>query len=502
MPRRRNSLWWGTLTLTGAALASRGLGLIYRMLLARFLGAEGLGFFQMIFPFYIALVTLSVAGTPIAISQMVAEGRAPSSRLLKVALWIVLGISVPLMVIVILGARPLSLTLYHDARFIPLLWALAPALLGVAFTSVLRGYFIGIERTEYPAASQVAEQMARVTILFAILNFIGTKAFANAPLVAVMLIPLGEMVSLIILGFAYFKYPGRSPSKSESRPIRRLAVDILRLSLPITFNRLMGSAIGVLEASLIPERLVLSGMSQKNAIRYFGQLTGMALPLIFFPTALTSSLSINLVPTIAKAHAEGQHGEVHRLIVDSLRATALLTIPVTIILLLTGVQLDDLFFHATISRHVFIPLVVGGFFLYFDITLSGVLRGLGRTDIPMRNDLLSSVIEVGLIFALASRPGYGPEGIAIAVSVGFVISAVLNAWAAFRLTHLAIKWFSVFGRPVLAASPLLFVIPFWKLIALSEQWNHAVTLMSSLILAAVVYLVGLSLTGVKISRLI
>ncbi|MHB1956384.1 MAG: oligosaccharide flippase family protein, partial [Sulfobacillus sp.] len=176
----QRKLLWGTLTLTSAALASRGLGLLYRMLLARFLGAEGLGVFQMIFPLYVALVTLAVAGTPVAVSQMVAEGRREARSLVRLATAIVLAVSIPLMLIVYVWARPLALTLYHDSRFVPLLWAIAPALLAVAFSAVLRGYFIGLQRVEVPAASQVAEQLARVVIMFAILSMMG-RQIPHAP---------------------------------------------------------------------------------------------------------------------------------------------------------------------------------------------------------------------------------------------------------------------------------------------------------------------------------
>ncbi|WP_430626646.1 oligosaccharide flippase family protein [Sulfobacillus thermotolerans] len=203
--RKKRSLWWGTLTLTGAAVASRGLGLVYRMLLARFLGAEGLGFFQMIFPFYVALVTLAVAGTPVAVSQLIAEEHTNPRRLMRLALIIVTVVSVPLIGLVIMLAKPLAVMLYHDPRFIPLIITIAPALIAVGFSAVLRGYFVGIQQLTYPALSQVSEQLSRVVILYTILNFIGRHAFHNAPLVAVALIPIGEGVSLVILALAYVR---------------------------------------------------------------------------------------------------------------------------------------------------------------------------------------------------------------------------------------------------------------------------------------------------------
>lgn len=493
MKSSQRRLIWGTLTLTSAALASRGLGLLYRMLLARFLGAEGLGFFQMIFPLYVALVTLAVAGTPVAVSQMVAEGQAQTRALIRLAITLVLSVSIPLMLLVYLWARPLAMAIYHDPQFIPLLWAISPALIAVAFSSVLRGYFIGLQRVEIPAASQVAEQLARVVIMYGILNIIGQQ-IPHAPLVAVILIPIGEAVSLIILAWAYWHRPPSEELLGSSMPHLR---DLLKLSLPVTFSRLLGSLVAVIEAVLIPLRLERSGLSRFAAIQLFGKLTGMVLPLIFFPTALSLSLATNLVPVVAQSQAVHDMLTVRQHVRSSLSATALVGVPVTAILLIIGVQLDDLLFHAQVPTNVFIPLVVGGFFLYFDITLSGVLRGLGHTGIPFRNDLIASSVEVCLIWILAAHPHHGAQGVAIALSIGFFLSFLLNLWATVRITGERIRWANLLMRPFVATIPMVIMTGWWQGWALHQGWDPLLRLLSSLVVAVILYLTMWRLIGLS-----
>ncbi|MCY0909450.1 polysaccharide biosynthesis protein [Sulfobacillus sp. hq2] len=497
--RKKRSLWWGTLTLTGAAVASRGLGLVYRMLLARFLGAEGLGFFQMIFPFYVALVTLAVAGTPVAVSQLIAEEHTNPRRLMRLALIIVTVVSVPLIGLVIMLAKPLAVMLYHDPRFIPLIITIAPALIAVGFSAVLRGYFVGIQQLTYPALSQVSEQLSRVVILYTILNFIGRHAFHNAPLVAVALIPIGEGVSLVILALAYVRsYAPLAGVMSHTSKVR----DILRLSVPVTFSRLLGSLVGVIEAFFIPMRLEAAGMSPYNAIRYFGQLTGMALPLIFFPTALTLSLSTNLVPVVAHCHSAEDEQGIREAVMEGLEATAVFTVPVTILLLALGIKLDDLFFHAHIHADVFYPLVLGGFFLYFDITLSGALRGLGRTDIPMRNDLIASALEILMIYLLSINPRMAPTGIPTAIGLGFVLSMVFNAVSFTRLSRIRIPWGKILLRPLASSIPVLLTLALWHIWGMGRHLPQAESLMGSIGLTILAYLLSLRLTGPTHHRLL
>ena len=494
--QHKRTLWWGTLTLTGAALASRGLGLVYRMLLARFLGSEGLGFFQMIFPLYISLVTLAVAGTPVAVSQLIAEDNINGTLLVRRSLAVVTAISLPLMVLVILAARPLAMALYHDIRFSLFLVTLAPALLAVGLSAVLRGYFVGVQHLTYPAFSQVAEQLTRVVILYTLLNIVGHRAFSNAPLVAVALIPFGEGISLIILGAAYYRtFSNASSLGSVSKPRAITIPQILEVSLPVTFSRLLGSLVGVVEAFWLPWRLERAGMSTYNAIRYFGQLTGMAIPLILFPTALTMALATNLIPLVSQAHSRGDQKGIRSVLMESLQTTAVFTVPVTMFLLIFGPHLDDLFFHSHVATSLFYPLTLGGFFLYFDITVSGALRGLGRTGIPMRNDLIASGVELALIWMFTTHLSTAPVGVASAIAVGFVISPILNTWSLTRLTRISIPWIKILSTPLLSAIPAVLSLLLWHLWAMALHFNPLLNLSVAITIGLLAYLAALAMTG-------
>ncbi|MCL4520292.1 MAG: oligosaccharide flippase family protein [Firmicutes bacterium] len=505
MTKNRRSLWWGTLTLTGAAITSRGLGMVYRVLLARFLGAEGLGLYQMIFPLFIALVTLSVAGTPVAISQMVADDQVDPLPLLQRARMIVLSITIPVMIIIVFAARPIVLQLYHDPRFVPLLLILTPALLAIAFSSVLRGFFLGQQMMTVPSLAQVVEQIVRVIFLVVLLHFAADHLIQNRIAIATALIPIGEGISLLILAIGFYQWqrPARTLPETPSRPASTPAPTvvshraILRMSLPIMFSRLLGSLIGVIEAALIPRQLRRHGFSEIRAVAYFGKVTGMALPLILFPTALTVALSTNLIPAVAKAHARHDRQAIAGLIQESLSATAYLTVPVTAILLILGTALDDWVFHGNLQPTVFIPLTLGAFFLYFDIALAGILRGLGRTDIPLHNDLISTGAEVAMILAFAS-----PEGLAAAIAVGFISSWWLNLRATARLTGIHLPWLKILMKPGLATVPMVLAVPLWERWASLHHLARSVELTAGLAIAAVIYLMALRLTGVQWSRLL
>ena len=65
----------GTLLLTGAGLFCRILGFFYRIYMSRTIGAEGLGLYNMIHPFFSIAFALCAGSIQTALSQYVAANR-------------------------------------------------------------------------------------------------------------------------------------------------------------------------------------------------------------------------------------------------------------------------------------------------------------------------------------------------------------------------------------------------------------------------------------------
>jgi len=63
----------GALILTIAGLMVKIIGSVNRILLSRLLGGEGIGLYQIAYPIYLLMISISAAGIPIAISILVAK---------------------------------------------------------------------------------------------------------------------------------------------------------------------------------------------------------------------------------------------------------------------------------------------------------------------------------------------------------------------------------------------------------------------------------------------
>ena len=63
----------GAIVIAVGGLLSKIIGAFYRVPLTNIIGTEGIGLYQMVFPVYCALLTLSSTGIPTALSKLVAE---------------------------------------------------------------------------------------------------------------------------------------------------------------------------------------------------------------------------------------------------------------------------------------------------------------------------------------------------------------------------------------------------------------------------------------------
>ena len=72
---------------------------------------------------------------------------------------------------------------------------------------------------------------------------------------------------------------------------RTILANIIKISVPVSFNRFITSMMGAVELILIPRMLLIGGMNYQASIAEYGKLTGMAMPLVFFPSLVTSSFS-------------------------------------------------------------------------------------------------------------------------------------------------------------------------------------------------------------------
>lgn len=383
---RKNALIRGTFLLTFSGFFCRFLGFFYRIYLSHTFGEEGVGLYQLIFPIYTFCFALTSSGLETAISRSVAQKCAQGKKKealhsLKAGLLISFSLSLLCLFILQQHASYIATTLLHDSRCTPLIATLSYAIPFASIHSCIIGYCYGIKNAKIPAFSQIVDPIVRITTVCFLCYFFTTHSSYTPIIFTVLGLIAGEIAStlLSILQLKHLSchlYDHTSFS-TMFHPFKEL----ISLSIPLTLNRIILSFLTALEGVSIPSRLQLYGYNVKESLSLYGVLTGMALPCILFPSAITNSLAVLLMPEIASCQTSSNHSKLHKLVARSLSSCFILGLTCCFFFLLTGSFIGSFLFKSQTAGKFIITLAWICPFLYLNTTLLSILNGLGKVSL-------------------------------------------------------------------------------------------------------------------------
>ena len=396
--------------LVGASLLMRSVSLFFNAYVSGKIGAEGMGLFSLVMSVYGFAVTFATSGINLAVTRLCAEvigeGKEGEVRpiLRRAVLHAVLFGGTASLVLFVF-ATPIGTGLLGDARTVPSLRLLAVSMVPIALSSVFSGYFTAVRRVSRNAAAQLFEQGARI-----FLTVYGLLALAPAGLTYACLALVGgsaiaEFLSFFFLLVQYLvdrrKHLRGTPCVAKKGIMPR----ILHISLPIAFSAYVRSGLLTVEHILIPLCLSLGGADRAEALASYGVLHSMALPVILYPTAISSAFSGLLVPEMAEAQARGEHARVRYMTERALGATLLFSMLSAGVLCASAGEIGELFYkNAEAGRYIRLiaPVAV---IMYLDTTVDCILKGLGYQVYSMGVNISDSVLSILLVLLLLPRMG-------------------------------------------------------------------------------------------------
>jgi len=487
----------GALILTVAGVITRILGFVYRVYMSNMIGAEGMGLYQLIMPIYSLAWALTCAGFTTTVSKLTAQEKA-KGELGNVQRILVISVTATVFLGIVTGtamffmADYIALHFFNEARVGMSLRLLAIAVPFMATGSCLRGYFFGLQEHIVPAVNQVLEQCVRMVVIFAIMGIFLPFGLEYAIAAAVIGIIAEEIFSF---GFAVaaYKLKQRKVQRAKAEMSYRVAASmIMIMALPLTANRVTGSFLAAFENALIPQRLQLFGHSASEAIAEFGKMTGMAMPLIYFPSAFLVSLAISLVPAVSEAHAVKNIRQISFTTSKAMLFAAIIGFGSASLFVIFSYELGMAIYNQDISR-MLVSLGVMSPFLYMQVVLAGILNGLGFQVFIFRNSLISSVINIAIIYFFV--PIRGIDAFVIGWLLSLIIVFALEIRKLQETVELSFEFVQWFVKPFISCLAAgLFV----KLVAnrhIFEIFGNRVGLVAAICVFGVIYSVFIVLTG-------
>ncbi len=428
---RKHPFITGTLILTLTGFLSRLLGFVYRIYLSRIFGEEGMGVYQLLSPVLALTFSLCAAGLQTAISKYVAAEvsackKGNAYRYLFVGLFISLALSLLCMGFILIFSEWISRRFLVEPRCASMLRIIALSVPVSSVHSCINGYYYGIKKTGVPSFTQLAEQICRILcILFA---YRSAVKYGHAPTIntAVIGLVIGESVSMLISVLAlYFRMCTETTSAKQETPISRFyaAKKLLTLSSPLSLSRIVINFLQSVEAVWLPLYLGQYGYDTKTALSVYGVLTGMALPLLFFPNALTGSMSVLLLPMVSEAESIGNYDKILHTVKKTIFSCVGLGLLCTFCFHILGNFIGTFLYKSSLAGKFIVALSPICPFLYLCTTLSSILHGLGKAMSVFFVNVSSLMLR--LLFIAMLVPVFGIDCYILSMTLSQALSALL-----------------------------------------------------------------------------
>lgn len=426
LSEKKRAFLTGTLLLTAAGFLCRLLGFFYRIFLSRTIGAEGLGIYNMVHPVYGICFALCGGSIQTALSQYIAAHESQGRKVFRTGLTISMVLSGILAFLICQYPAWIASHILIEPRCAPYLPVMGLSLPFASFHACANGYCYGAQRSRVPAFSQVAEQVVRMSLVF----LIAGKWAAEGTEITVRLAVYGHLIGEIgaasfnLLCLGLFPPQGRNMERAgESSCL----MPLMTLALPLMGNRLILNLLAGAEAVWIPNRLQMSGLSDAESFSVYGILTGMALPFILFPSAITNSIAVLLLPSVAKDQAEGRTESISGSVSMALRYSLYMGILCIGIFVLFGCPLGISVFKEEQAGHCMQILAWLCPFLYLAATMGSILNGLGCTRTTFLQSVAAMLLR--LVFVVAGIPLFGIYGYLCGMLISEIFLALAHLWS-------------------------------------------------------------------------
>lgn len=469
---KTNSFMKNVLMLVCSQILVKILGLIYKIVITNVegFGNVGNGYYSTGYQIYALLLTLSSIGIPNVISKLVSEREAVGNhkaayKIFKTSLYLFTIIGLIFSLLLFFGAEFIATNLLNvpDVKYV--LKVLAPAILFVSASSVLRGYFSGLGTMKQTSISQTLEQffncVLSITFVYAL---IGKEPYIMAA---------GGNLSTtlaVLISFSYLVIIYRKNKKSiskqdekfsiiqERKDVIKMVKTILALSIPMTF----GSVISVINSlidtatisnfiqqayqNIIPTKAAL----EEKAMELAGLLSKVE-TITNLPLAVNLAFCTALVPEISSAIARKDKKSAGNKMSFSIFASLIIILPCAMGLSVLANPILKLLYPTASDGALLLQLATIQMILNaLNNTINGGLYGLNKAYIPAIALLFGCGVKFILNTILISNPNINVYGAEISSFVCQLIAFLISFLTLKKHLDIKLNFKNNIFKPVLA----------------------------------------------------
>ncbi len=483
MEKKKVSFVQGAAILGIAGLIVKVIGAAFRIPLANTIGLIGTSYYDTAYPYYSWLLVISSSGLPTAISKMVSErvtlgDYRGAHRVFTTAMQILCCIGLLTSILMFFGSDYIArLHMLPEAAYC--FKALAPALFFVALMCAYRGYMQGMQQMVPTAISQVVEQVGKLAVGLTLAFMLLDAGPEYAAMGALIGVTVSELLALIYVMLSYRRRWPKIRARLE-RSVRReaepVAGRLIAIALPITIGASISPLASVVDSALIIRILLKLGYAKETAQTAFSLMRTNVATLTNMPGVLTMALAMSLVPAISAFSAKRDHAGVQDTARLGLKLALIIGLPCAVGLFVLASPILAMLYpnltegELTLAVDLMHTSSIGVIFLSLVQSMTGVIQGMGKPNVPVFNLFIGFVLKVASLLALMNIPQINIQGAAVSTVVCYAFAGIADTIYVIRRSKLRLGLVDVLLKPVLSSGVMGFVV--FMIYSFMQEMEH------------------------------
>lgn len=429
MKKSNESFISGALILSIGGLFAKILGALYRIPLTNIIGSYGMGLYQLVFPPYILFLTVAQCGVPVALSKLIAEknqlGKLDEGKKIFQFAFVTLGLLGVACAFTMAGLSNVIANSQGNPDTALAFKIVAPALLFVPITNVLKAYFQGNMNMLPSGVTTVIEQIVKLAIgLTCAVRFM--PDVQKAVMGAVFAVTVSEFCSLAIMCGVYLvkgrKLPLVKLQKADYKPI---ASQVFVLAVPVALG---GFAMQM--SQVIDSVMVVNLIDANNATELYGLWTGPVNSMLGLPIALSSGVAVSALPTVTKAYCCGDKQKLNQSFNSAIKLTMVIALPCALGMTVLSKPILQLLYGALPAEEIYTASVLlslsGASIVFLAVlqTAVSVCQAVGKPYATVVIVSLSIVVKAILNLVLLPMANINIYGAAISETMCYLFATV------------------------------------------------------------------------------
>lgn len=476
--------------LTITSLLMKFATLAFNVYISNKIGAEAIGVFSLVMAVYYFFITVANSGLNIAVTVIVSEKFALNKNIqaikaIRTCIFFSLLVGIIAGSILLLFSNFIISQCLHNMVSIRPLFLISIGLPFIAMSSCIISYFTTVRKAYKNAIVQVFEFIIRMifTIILLKINIHnGVEAICDSLILADVIAEVCSFTLIFILYIIDIKLRNLRDIHSFGQRI-----NIIKVAFPVAITSYIRSGLSTLKQLIIPTQLEKSGISCSRALSQYGIINGMVMPVITFPTVLTDSYSMLLIPEFSTYLAQKNYKAINFISNKIFKITCSFAMCVCSIFFIFSNDIGIAIYNNVETGYyfkIFTPLI---FFMYMDHIIDCILKGLSKQFGVMCCNILD--LSITLCFTYFLLPALGIKGYIISIMFSEVFNFTISFLQLIKYSKLKINIFDWIIIPFICSFISYIAITIFHFELISLIWNLVLNIAFFVVVYVFIFLI-------------